>query len=347
MRILTEGFEGGTRPADWTGSGGTISTSSVRSGDYALWLNSSTYYRHIPLPNGTEYFFKLAHRPSTDPCVLYGVFAFDGSASLPLLYVGLVSGKVVLGIATGANSYTVVATGTTAISTFSYYVVQMHVKLVPGGNSIVEVCVNSSIPEIIWSGDLTEYQEKSWQYLTLLNIGRLSASQSSGNNTYIDDIAINTPTGSTQNSWPGLGKVIALKPEADTATKDWSASAGSDNYAMVDETPPDDETTYVTTSSTGAEDIYDVAAPPDLTGLVIAGVWTEIVARKLDSASAATVVPGIVSGGVKSWAPPAALPTSYTKIIGPFLTANPADSESWEYADLANIKVSIKASSTG
>ena len=63
-------------------------------------------------------------------------------------------------------------------------------------------------------------------------------------NVYVDDLAVNDDQGSDQNSWVGEGKVILLKPTADSAIgSGWEApqTSGSDTtdiYTAVDTTPP-------------------------------------------------------------------------------------------------------------
>ena len=55
---------------------------------------------------------------------------------------------------------------------------------------------------------------------------------------YFDDIAANDNQGSTQNSWPGIGSIVHMQPDA---AGDFDEVAG--NFASVDEVTPDDGTT--------------------------------------------------------------------------------------------------------
>ena len=63
-------------------------------------------------------------------------------------------------------------------------------------------------------------------------------------NVYVDDLAVNDDQGSDQNSWVGEGKVILLKPTADSAIgSGWEApqTSGSDTtdiYTAIDTTRP-------------------------------------------------------------------------------------------------------------
>jgi len=52
---------------------------------------------------------------------------------------------------------------------------------------------------------------------------------------YIDDVYMCDGTGSFNNDWIGQRKIVALFPNADTATADWTPSTGTDHYATVNE----------------------------------------------------------------------------------------------------------------
>ncbi len=88
-----------------------------------------------------------------------------------------------------------------------------------------------------------------------------------GNNGYFDNFVIST-------DWPGDIRFDVLLPDGDTATKQWTPSTGSANYALVDERPPVN-TDYVTVSGTGLQDLYTLGAW-DATGKVPSFVvqWT-------------------------------------------------------------------------
>ncbi len=59
-------------------------------------------------------------------------------------------------------------------------------------------------------------------------------------NFYFDDVALNDSSGSNQNSWPGDGAIILLKPVGDNNVSGWSTGSGGDAnwYDSHDNTPP-------------------------------------------------------------------------------------------------------------
>ena len=75
---------------------------------------------------------------------------------------------------------------------------------------------------------------------------------------YIDDLAVNNTVGSYQNSWPGVGRVICLRPNAAGDSAQW-LRAGTDsgaNWSQCNNIPPNDVTSYVRTSTVNYLDMY-------------------------------------------------------------------------------------------
>jgi hypothetical protein len=80
-----------------------------------------------------------------------------------------------------------------------------------------------------------------------------------------DDVAINDTAGDVQNSWPGDGAVLLLKPSGNGNSSQLVGSDGNqvDNYALVDEVPAN-SADYVASSTADQQDTYaleDVGDP--------------------------------------------------------------------------------------
>ena len=90
---------------------------------------------------------------------------------------------------------------------------------------------------------------------------------SPGTASRFDDIAVNNVAGTVNNSWPGEGGIVLIKPTADTATINWTAQNGGSHFAEIDDLPAGgDGTTYIKTTSTtlNLEDRWefsDLSAP--------------------------------------------------------------------------------------
>lgn len=79
---------------------------------------------------------------------------------------------------------------------------------------------------------------------------------------YFDDIAVNDSTGSFQNTYPGHGKIIHLKPSAAGDANGFlvqiGGTAGSaNNFTRVNEVTPDDATSYNGSAVLSAEDLFN------------------------------------------------------------------------------------------
>jgi hypothetical protein len=94
-----------------------------------------------------------------------------------------------------------------------------------------------------------------------------------------DDIYILDDTGSVNNDFLGPCMVESLLPESDTADADFTLSAGTDHYAMVDEIPCDLNTTYAESGIASEKDIWDYADLSEIDGSILGvQVWTHAVA---------------------------------------------------------------------
>ena len=73
----------------------------------------------------------------------------------------------------------------------------------------------------------------------------------------LDDIYICDTDGTTNNDFLGQVVIEGILPSSDGDSSDWTPASGTDNYAMVDDTPTDDDTSYVENNIQGDEDLYD------------------------------------------------------------------------------------------
>jgi len=109
-----------------------------------------------------------------------------------------------------------------------------------------------------------------------------------------DDIYICDSQGTTNNDFLGDTKVVTMFPTSAGTTTQWTPLSGA-NYTNVNQTQPDDDASYVYTSTPGQTDTYlcgDITDNP----VNIFGVQTNLYARK-DDAGVRTVSKVIRSGG--------------------------------------------------
>ncbi len=166
--------------------------------------------------------------------------------------------------------------------------------------------------------------------IQLISVQSLSAD----NDILVDDLFVKNDLG-----FPGDLRVETLRPTADTAVKNWSRSAGSDNYALVDETACDGDTTYVSSATVSQKDNYamgELVEPP----IAVHAVQATIIARK-DDATVRTV-----AGRVKSSAAVAGtthtMGTSYGAHVH-IAAVDPNTAGSWAAAavDAAQLEIEV------
>ncbi len=114
-----------------------------------------------------------------------------------------------------------------------------------------------------------------------------------------------------------------------------------DNYLLVDEMPPDGDTTYVETDTASTQDQYHVE-DYDGTGREIVRVWTEARARSTEP-TGETIKLGIKTGGYVFLGSGVSLINQYVRVVGDDYYENPDTSTGWTDSDLDGIQVVIEA----
>jgi len=120
--------------------------------------------------------------------------------------------------------------------TEEWHHLQIHVVISDTG--LVHTRIDN-VDDIAWNGDTLHHARTQVEAIGL----------GSRDYTYWDDF------GYGAGDWPGFKWIDPFIPNADTATKNWSRSAGGDNYALVDEVPSTDADYIYATSDVA--DLYD------------------------------------------------------------------------------------------
>ena len=140
----------------------------------------------------------------------------------------------------------------------------------------------------------------------------------------------------------GPQRIYTLRPNADTIEKDWVPSSGATNYLMVDDVVVDADATYVTASTVGDYDLYDIPNYPVATGTIQAVnhiVW----ARKTDAATR-TITSTIKSGATTTDSSQYTLSANFVG-YSTLYEANPNTSASWTVTDINNLQIGQKVAS--
>jgi hypothetical protein len=162
---------------------------------------------------------------------------------------------------------------------------------------------------------------------------------------YTDDFAINTTGGSApDNTWVADGHFIALVPNADGDSSQWTGSDGNqvNNYQMVDDTPYNSDTDYIVDSTSTHVDEYNLPSMTAwLPGQTVRHVYAEGRAR-IESADGSTVAVGIKASATEDFATTTALTTSYAKVLGTLHLTNPGTGLAFTEADITALQVGAK-----
>jgi len=172
-------------------------------------------------------------------------------------------------------------------------------------------------------------------------------------NAYINRVQLLCPDGSGSNGVShhddfyvastttriGECRIKTIRPNADTVEKDFARSAGSDNFALVNETVVDGDTTYVEASTSGDLDLYELG-DLGVASATIHCVQPIIFAKKTDVAARSLHIP-IKSGGTQSDGAATALLTTYDHISRP-MAVNPVTTAAWTLSEVDALQAGLK-----
>jgi hypothetical protein len=130
-----------------------------------------------------------------------------------------------------------------------------------------------------------------------------------------------------------LGEVSiqTIRPSADTATKDWTRSVGSDNYANVDDATVDGDTTYNSSGTVSQKDLFDLV---NLSGTPssVKAVNLVMTARK-DNSDLREIRTNMKNGSTTTNGTTRTLSTSYV-MYSQIYETNPDDSAAFDGTDI-------------
>lgn len=254
-------------------TGPAIETTTKRSGNAAFRINSAAAegFRNLSISAQGAYFFRfylyIVALP-TGGTKLVGGFMTTGTTR-----------KVSIRMTTGGalqlyNSEDAAQIGSdsAALSTATWYRIEVGIDSTTLSATTAEAKINGTTfangtidlavnPTSVWCG---HDGDAAMDYI-------------------VDDLAFNDASGSFQNTWPGEGEVIVLRPNGNGDNNAWvgSDADSTDNYLLVDEVPPS-STDYVESNTSGQIDDYNLEATPaamdssDVINVVHVGVYAAV-----------------------------------------------------------------------
>jgi len=161
-------------------------------------------------------------------------------------------------------------------------------------------------------------------------------------NQYLDDIYICDTDGTVNNDFLGQVIVEAIFPSADGDSSDWTPASGTDNYAMVDDNPTDDDTSYVESGTQGDEDLYEYTDLSTITDEDIVGVVLKTEPRMTAFPGDLDLYQTVKSGTAASDGDAANIADDTYTSIQRVLETDPNTSSAWTASGVNGVQFGIK-----
>ena len=161
------------------------------------------------------------------------------------------------------------------------------------------------------------------------------------NGDWIDDLYICDDTGTQNNDFLGDIKVVTILPNADGSNTGWTPSSGTSHYSLVNETPANDDTNYLYTSTVGAtdtENFQDITLTGSIRGIL------QLACIRKDDAGARSACLVCRVGTTDYEGPEVSLGTSYT-YLKQIRETNPATGAPWTVADINAAQFGVRMKS--
>ena len=343
-RIFTDGAEMGDNNFwdERTGTGSGLvsgaSTTIKRSGDYGYTIKASasiactaTYRKYIP--DSSELYFRCAFRftSATSTFLKFFIRLKNDTTVLFNLYYYLQTLEAFVGAVSIGETNPILQAGV-------WYLIEGYLKIGESGIVIIKL---DGIPIIEYAGNTIV------SAISLADtIEFYGETHGNGHGFDFDDLALNDTTGSTNNSWCGDGRIVAIKPNANGDVAGLLNSAGNqtNNYTYVDDIPSDGDTTFVSGSEVDLYDLYNAGSPVIPTGYIPKGFWVEGRAKTTGSG---TMSPMLKTSGCEVTSGSVALGYEYGAVVGDYYSADPITSGSWSQETLDAIQIGLKISGSG
>ena len=159
---------------------------------------------------------------------------------------------------------------------------------------------------------------------------------------YLDDIYICNIDGTKNNDFLGRVVIEGIFPNADGDSNDWTPASGTDNYAMVDDNPADDDTSYVESNTADAEDLYAYTNLSAITTEPILGVQINTDVKMTEFPGDLDIKQPVKSGGTTSDGDTTNIATDSYQPANRILEDDPATSTAWTASGVNNAQFGIK-----
>lgn len=238
------------------------------------------------------------------------------------------SGQLCVTRGTATNNQTVLATASSSLVTSTWYYIEYIGTI--SSSTTVQVLVNGTQ---VLNATSVNNQAQAGNTANILLFKNNTVNGSSGGDFYIDDLYV-----SDQASSLGQRRIETIYPTADTAQKQWTASTGSNNAAMVN-SPKLQTTNYVQAGTVGYQDLYTLnslsTTPTTITALQLSSL-----AQKTDVGTR-TIATSVKSGATSNDGSDVYLGIGYA-LNSRILATDPNTSAAWTASAVNSLQAGVK-----
>lgn len=234
--------------------------------------------------------------------------------------LSLTAGSIIQVLNSGG---TVIATGSTALTSGAWYYIEVK-AVIAGASGSTEVHLEGVSEIASTTGNFGSTNIDNFRLVAAVD--------------YDDFYAVDTTGGAPWNTFLGVGRISTVMANADGAHTDYTPSSGTNHYDRVNETTPDGDTTYVSDATVGHIDSY---AFDDIDGgATVFAVQTCMYARK-DDAGTRQLADLIRRSGTDYVGNTATLSSTYTYLTQIHPT-DPSTSAQWTAAGVNAAEFGVK-----
>jgi hypothetical protein len=257
---------------------------------------------------------------------------FDGGLDTDQLTFALMP-DLAIRVRRGGNTGTILGTSSAGAlsSVKGWHYLEFRATMSSSGE--VEVRVNGVQKLLLTSVDTTESANN------VVNGFALSRGLSSSAFSGFDDVYVLDTTGSSPfDDFLGDIRIIELLPNAAGDSTQWTPNAGA-NWDRNDDVTQDGDTTYVSSSTDGDEDLYNLTLP-DSAATTIRAAKFMVTARKTDP-GARDIEVLCKSGTTTDASAPQTMTEVYVEYTNTY-TQNPDTSADWTISDLNDLQAGFR-----
>lgn len=261
----------GTKYTAYNDSGslsGITTMTGRRAGATALVFRTTSDYVTLTLDSQQTWIIGLAYQINGSESG--ALLQINDSAGNNQLCVAITSGNAIQ-LIRGSQYGTVLATSSQALALNTWYYIEIKMTIASSGG-LFEARVNEQV-WVTYSGNTQSSSNANANTFTIK--GRTS-------HNAFHDVYICDGTGSRGNTYLGDCRVDTVMPSGAGNYAQFSVQGNANNWANVNETPLDNDTTYNYSATVGTLDSFACAALTAITGTIF-GVQENLVARKDDA----------------------------------------------------------------